>query len=216
MQDLFANLQPAQPSRQQLADGAVLLRRFALPSEPELLEAMADIIAIAPLRHMTTPGGFVMSVAMTNCGDYGWVSEPSGYRYSSTDPLSGLNWPSMPKSFLGLATSAAQAAGYADFIPDACLINRYEVGARLSLHQDKNERDLANPIVSVSLGIPAIFQFGGLKRNDPVQKFGLEHGDVAVWGGPSRLYYHGILALKQAEHPRLGPIRYNLTFRKAF
>lgn len=216
MQDLFANLQPAQPSRQQLADGAILLRRYALPSENELLEAMADIIAIAPLRHMTTPGGYVMSVAMTNCGDYGWVSEPSGYRYSPTDPLSGHNWPSMPKSFLRLATSAAQAAGYADFIPDACLINRYEVGTRLSLHQDKNEHDLANPIVSVSLGIPAVFQFGGLKRNDPVRKFGLEHGDVAVWGGPSRLYYHGILALKPAEHPRLGPIRYNLTFRKAF
>jgi alkylated DNA repair protein (DNA oxidative demethylase) len=164
---------------------------------------------------MVTPGGFVMSVAMTNCGAAGWVTDRSGYRYDALDPESGKPWPSMPASFLDLAVAAAKEAGYPDFVPDACLINRYEPGARLSLHQDKNERNFANPIVSVSLGLPATFQFGGQKRNDPVRKFALRHGDVAVWGGPSRLCYHGVPELKEGDHEIVGRMRLNLTFREA-
>ncbi len=156
-----------------------------------------------------------MSVAMTNCGQAGWVTDKSGYRYSPEDPESGNRWPIMPDAFRNLAENAAKQAGYAEFSPDACLINRYEPGAKLSLHQDKDERDFTNPIVSVSLGLPATFQFGGLKRSDPITKYPLQHGDVVVWGGPSRLYHHGILALKDGEHDKVGRVRLNLTFRKA-
>ena len=187
----------------------------ALPFETELLAALQTISARSPFRHMTTPGGFVMSVAMTNCGAAGWVTDRSGYRYDAIDPQMGQPWPPLPDCFRALAVSAATAAGYPRFVPDACLINRYEPGARLSLHQDKNERDLGAPIVSVSIGLPATFQFGGLKRNDPVRKFGLRHGDVAVWGGRSRLFYHGVTELKDGEHDKLGRMRINLTFRRA-
>jgi alkylated DNA repair protein (DNA oxidative demethylase) len=176
---------------------------------------LQTITAQSPFRHMTTPGGFVMSVAMTNCGAAGWVTDRSGYRYDAIDPQTGQPWPPLPDCFRALAVSAATAAGYPRFVPDACLINRYEPGARLSLHQDKNERDLDAPIVSVSLGLPATFQFGGLKRNDPVRKFGLRHGDVAIWGGPSRLFYHGVTELRDGEHDKLGRMRINLTFRRA-
>ncbi|WP_354044175.1 DNA oxidative demethylase AlkB [Devosia sp. UYZn731] len=213
--DLFHGFEPPAPRREDMAEGAVLLRGKALETEDELLGALAAIEEKAPFRHMVTPGGFVMSVAMTNCGEAGWVTDLSGYRYDRTDPLSGRCWPPMPAPFMSLAVEAATEAGYPDFRPDACLINRYEPGARLSLHQDKNERDFANPIVSVSLGLPAIFQFGGLKRTDPVRKYALHHGDVAVWGGPSRLFYHGIPALKEGVHPKAGAARINLTFRGA-
>lgn len=213
--DLFAGLEPAQPDREIIAAGAVLLRGEALALEAELLRDIDHIATQAPFRHMVTPGGFVMSVAMSNCGNAGWVSDRSGYRYDAIDPETGKPWPPMPRSFLQLATDAATKAGYTDFNPDACLINRYQPGARLSLHQDKNERDLTNPIVSVSLGLPATFQFGGLKRTDPVRKYALQHGDVVVWGGPSRLFYHGVLILKDGEHPKTGRIRFNLTFRGA-
>jgi alkylated DNA repair protein (DNA oxidative demethylase) len=121
----------------------------------------------------------------------------------------------MPPGFLALADEAATAAGFADFVPDACLINRYEPGTKLSLHQDKDEADYAHPIVSVSLGLPATFQFGGPKRADPVRKFTLDHGDVVVWGGPSRLFHHGVLTLKSGEHPLTGRRRFNLTLRRA-
>lgn len=200
---------------ERLGPGALVLRGFAaLPAE--LLAAeIQQIIAQAPFRHMETPGGFHMSVAMSNCGALGWVSDQSGYRYLAADPANALPWPPMPALFQQLAANAAAEAGFANFAPDACLINRYEVGARMSLHQDRDERDLTQPIVSVSLGLPAVFQFGGLKRSDPANRVTLTHGDVVVWGGVDRLRYHGVLALKAGEHPLLGACRLNLTFRKA-
>ena len=201
--------------REEIAPGAVLLRGRALVPEDEILAALDLVVAAAPFRQMTTPGGFVMSAAMTSCGTAGWVTDRAGYRYDRSDPETGRPWPVMPESFRRLAGEAAAEAGYADFVPDSCLVNRYRPGARLSLHQDKDERDFSRPIVSVSLGLPATFQFGGLKRADPVAKYRLQHGDVAVWGGPSRLFHHGVLALKEGEHPKLGRQRINLTFRAA-
>ena len=198
-----------------LAEGAVLLGGFALPMEAPLLAALDAVTAEAPFRHMVTPGGFTMSVAMTNCGAAGWVTDRRGYRYDAIDPESRRPWPAMPAAFDELARRAAEAAGFGGFAPDACLINQYEPGARLSLHQDKNERDIGAPIVSVSLGLPATFLFGGLKRSDPPRRVALRHGDVAVWGGPSRLAFHGILPLAEGEHPVLGRRRINLTFRQA-
>ena len=215
MDDLFGDMTATLPKRQELAAGAILLRGCALPHEGVVLAALQDIAAAAPFRRMNTPGGFQMSVAMTNCGDAGWVTDRSGYRYDANDPVSGNPWPAMPDVFRELAMSAAREGGYPDFVPDACLINRYEPGARMSLHQDKDERDFTNPIVSVSLGLPATFQFGGARRTDPVERIVLHHGDVVVWGGPSRLYYHGILTLKDGEHAQTGRARFNLTFRKA-
>lgn len=211
MRDLFDQLEPVEI----LAPGAVLLHGFALPDEEAILKSVAEVSAAAPFRHMVTPGGYRMSVAMTNCGQAGWVTDKSGYRYSAEDPETGKPWPAMPEVFRSLAENAARQARYAHFSPDVCLINRYEPGAKLSLHQDKDERDFTNPIVSVSLGLPATFQFGGLKRNDPITKYALHHGDVVVWGGPSRLFHHGILALKDGEHDKVGRVRLNLTFRKA-
>ena len=198
-----------------LAPGAVLLRGFARPFEDALIGALGDVVASAPLRHMITPGGFRMSVAMTNCGALGWVSRAAGYRYDALDPESGKAWPAMPPAFLKLAGDAAARARFAGFVPDACLVNRYEPGSRLTLHQDRNERDFAAPIVSVSLGLPAVFLFGGLKRSDRPLRVQLRHGDTVVWGGPARLRYHGVAALKTGEHERLGAQRINLTLRKA-
>jgi alkylated DNA repair protein (DNA oxidative demethylase) len=215
MSDLFGSLPPFHQSKEIMAEGALLLRGAALPFDKKLLAAIQDITATSPFRHMLTPGGYTMSVAMTNCGLVGWITDQTGYRYDRMDPETGNPWPSMPDCFLDLAVAAATKAGYRKFCPDACLINRYKPGARLSLHQDKNERDFANPIVSVSLGLPATFQFGGLRRNDPVRKFALKHGDVAVWGGPSRLCYHGVQELKDGHHDTLGRMRINLTFRGA-
>jgi alkylated DNA repair protein (DNA oxidative demethylase) len=198
-----------------LGPGAVVLRRFANPDEAALLDAVRQVIGQAPLRHMVTPGGFRMSVAMTNCGDLGWVTDHTGYRYDPIDPESGKRWPRMPEVFVRLASDAASRAGFAGFVPDACLVNRYEPGTRLSLHQDRNERDYGQPIVSVSLGIPAVFLFGGATRSQKSRRVPLEHGDVVVWGGPARLHYHGVLPLKEAEHPLTGACRFNLTFRRA-
>lgn len=210
--DLFAD---APPWQEPLAQGAVVLRRFAFATAPELLSTIAGVAAQSPFRQMVTPGGYTMSVAMTSCGKLGWTSSRSGYRYSATDPLTGKPWPGLPPAFRRLCDEAAKAAGYPDFTPDTCLINRYEPGAKLSLHQDKDEPNLRAPIVSVSLGLPAVFQWGGLKRNDPLKRLLLEHGDVVVWGGPSRLFYHGIQPLKPGHHPDAGGYRYNLTFRQA-
>ena len=198
-----------------MADGAVLLRGFAKPIEHDLVAALQAIMAQAPFRHMFTPGGHQMSVAMTNCGNAGWVTDRNGYRYDGVDPVSGQPWPAMPQVFLDLAERAAEEAGFAKFSPDACLINRYEPGARMSLHQDRDEQDFAAPIVSVSLGIPAIFLFGGLKRADKPRRFRLVHGDIVVWGGPSRLFFHGVAPLADGEHALIGRQRINLTFRKA-
>lgn len=199
-----------------LGPGAAVLRGRALPCGEALLGAIGDIAAAAPFRRMMTPGGFEMSVAMTNCGHGGWVTDRKGYRYTGEDPETGRPWPALPPIFLALAREAADAAGFAGFVPDACLINRYEPGARLSPHQDKDEADYGHPIVSVSLGLPATFQFGGLKRSDLMKKVALRHGDVVVWGGPSRLAHHGVLTLKSGEHPLTGRRRFNLTLRKAF
>ncbi len=212
--DLFERVS-TEPRIGTIATGAFLLGGFALPYETAIHDALKKVTAKAPFRHMVTPGGFRMSVAMTNCGTLGWITDRSGYRYDAIDPESGKKWPAMPDSFLTLAKDAAVEAGFEDFVPDACLINRYEPGARLSLHQDKNEVDYGAPIVSVSLGVPAVFLFGGLKRADKTQRVPVEHGDVIVWGGPARLRYHGVLALKDNHHPLLGRYRVNLTFRKA-
>ena len=209
--DLFGDMRLDPP----LPDGAMLLRGFALPLEAPLLAALQNVAEAAPFRRMVTPGGFTMSVAMTNCGTAGWVTDRPGYRYDAIDTESGRLWPAMPAAFDDIARKAAAAAGYGGFAPDACLINRYEPGARLSLHQDKNERNFAAPIVSVSLGLPATFLFGGLNRSDPARRIALRHGDVAVWGGPSRLAHHGILPLAHGEHRLLGRCRINLTFRQA-
>lgn len=202
-------------ARQELADRAVLLRGRALGSDISLLVAIEAIAAQSPFRRMVTPGGFQMSVAMTNCGRVGWVTDRTGYRYDPRDPDRDAPWPAMPDIFRNLAHAAAEDAGFEGFAPDACLINCYEPGARLSLHQDKDEQDYAHPVVSVSLGLPATFQFGGVKRSDRPMKVPLRHGDVVVWGGPSRLVYHGVLALKDGAHPLTGRRRFNLTFRKA-
>jgi DNA oxidative demethylase len=199
-----------------LAPGALVLRRFASAQASALLAGLGDVLASSPFRHMVTPGGFRMSVAMTNCGSWGWVSDRTGYRYADIDPETGRPWPSMPEAFRQLATEAATQAGFPGFAPDACLINRYVAGAKLSLHQDKDERELGAPIVSASLGIPAVFLFGGLRRADRPQRIPLGHGDVVVWGGPARLRYHGVLPLADAEHPLLGRERINLSFRNAF
>jgi DNA oxidative demethylase len=200
---------------ERLAPGAWLLRGFALGQVTAVLAAIEGIQAAAPFRHLVTPGGFRMSVAMTNCGNLGWVSDSGGYRYDACDPLSGQPWPSMPPVFLELAQAAARAAEFPEYVPDACLLNRYEPGARLTLHQDKDERDFDAPIVSVSLGLPAVFLFGGDARTDKHRRVPLQHGDVVVWGGPARLHHHGVLALKDGHHPILGSQRLNLTLRKA-
>lgn len=203
------------PQKDEILKDVVLLRGLVLPIEHEVLRGLDMVIGLAPLRHMLTPGGFAMSVATTSCGELGWVSDRKGYRYDALDPVSGKSWPAMPASFRQLAQQAASMAGFENFVPDACLINRYAPGAKMGLHQDKDERDFNQPIVSVSLGIPAVFQMGGFARSDKALKLPLYHGDVLVWGGESRLRYHGVLPVKAGNHPLLGMYRINLTFRKA-
>ncbi|HUQ50896.1 MAG TPA: DNA oxidative demethylase AlkB [Gammaproteobacteria bacterium] len=205
----------SQPEREELAPGACVLRGLALADEAELEGTLDAVAQQAPFRQMITPGGFRMSVAMTNCGPYGWVSDEHGYRYAALDPVTGRPWPALPPVLAALADRAAALAGYAGFAPDACLVNRYEPGARLTLHQDKDERDFSQPIVSVSLGVPATFLFGGAKRKERVARISLEHGDVVVFGGPSRLRYHGVSPLKPAHHPFAGQARINLTLRRS-
>ena len=212
MLDLFAEDSPWQ---EPLEEGAVILRRRARARSEELMALVEQVAAENPFRHRITPGGHRMSVAMTNCGDSGWTTDSRGYQYSEQDNLSGQRWPAMPPLFRQLAVTCAREAGFNGFNPDACLLNRYQPGAKLTLHQDKDERDLRQPIVSVSLGLPAIFLFGGFERGDGCQRVLLEHGDVVVWGGPSRLRYHGILPLKPGIHPLAGAFRFNLTFRRA-
>jgi alkylated DNA repair protein (DNA oxidative demethylase) len=201
--------------REAIGFRAYVLRGFALPYVEELLPALQALEECAVFRHMITPGGFAMSAAMTNCGRLGWTTDRRGYRYSEADPETGLPWPPMPDAFSRLAREAAAAADFFGFAPDACLVNRYLPGSRLSLHQDKNERDFEAPIVSISLGMPAIFLFGGHERTDKTMRVSLIHGDVVVWGGEDRLRYHGVVSLKNNPHPLLGGQRINLTFRKA-
>ena len=213
MWPLFAD---ESPSREPLEDGAVVLRAFALAQVMNLIEGVGQVAQAAPFRHLVTPGGHTMSVAMTNCGRVGWVSDRTGYRYDPIDPDSQKPWPAMPHEFIELAGRAAAEAGFNAYDPDACLINRYEPGTKLGLHQDRDEKDAWAPIVSVSLGVPAVFLWGGKRRSDPVRRMRLEHGDVVVWGGPARFIYHGVAPIKASEHPLTGSARINLTFRKVF
>lgn len=214
--DLFADQAPTTPGQtERIGEQSFVLRGFALPWLDRLLPALETVLQAAPFRQMVTPGGFTMSVALTSCGTLGWTTDRSGYRYTREDPQTGQPWPAMPALFRELAQAAAAAAHFEHFEPDACLINRYVPGARMSLHQDKNERDFSAPIVSMSLGLPAVFQFGGFERSDKSLRIPLFHGDIVVWGGVDRLRYHGVLPLKPGEHPRLGAQRINLTFRTA-
>ncbi len=213
--DLFAGVHDARSSQEPIAEGAALLRGFARSFEADLIAALRNIEAQAPFRHMVTPGGHQMSVAMTNCGSFGWVTDRTGYRYDPNDPDTGMPWPPMPPLLRVLAGQAAAEAGFDGFLPEVCLINRYVPGARMSLHQDRDEHDFSAPIVSVSLGLSAIFLFGGLQRSDKTRRFRLEHGDVVVWGGPARLVFHGVAPLADGEHALMGRQRINLTFRKA-
>jgi alkylated DNA repair protein (DNA oxidative demethylase) len=203
-------------SQEQLEEGAVLLRGFVNAEAPMLVDEVARIALGAPLRRMVTPGGYTMSVGMTNCGRLGWVSDRTGYRYTPIDPDTEARWPAMPAAFIDIAARAAAEAGFASYDPDACLINRYIGGAKLSLHQDRDEKDAWAPIVSVSLGLPAVFLWGGKRRSDPVRRLHLESGDIVVWGGPARFVYHGVAPLKEGQHPLTGVARINLTFRKVF
>ncbi len=203
--DLFGP--PARPPRVSLAPGAALLTGFALADADALVVDIAAIAAEAPFRHMTTPGGFTMSVAMTNCGELGWITDRAGYRYARIDPLTDRPWPAIPRRLLALAGAAADRVGFPGFTPDACLVNLYAPGARMTLHQDKNERDFTAPIVSVSLGLPATFLFGGDARSDRPQRVPLEHGDVVIWGGPSRLRFHGVLPVIGPADERASPMR---------
>ena len=213
MSSLYHHLAPGFVER--LGTGFAFLPRFAEHVAPELVDAVGAIAACAPFRRMETPGGRRMSVAMTNCGTCGWVSGRSGYRYATADPHTGAPWPAMPELFSRLAAEAAERAGFSCFDPDVCLINRYEAGSRLTLHRDSDELDFSAPIVSISLGLPALFQWGGHCRSDGRLQLELRHGDVLVWGGVDRLRYHGVLPLRDGEHPLLGRCRVNLTFRKA-
>ena len=215
MAPLFED-EPAPPIREQLEEGAVLLRGFATGRAAALIEEVARLAEAAPFRHLVTPGGYTMSVAMTNCGRVGWVSDRTGYRYDPVDADSGKPWPAMPEAFLTLAAAAAAEAGFLRYDPDACLINRYIAGAKLGLHQDRDEKDKWAPIVSVSLGLPAVFLWGGKSRSDAVRRLRVENGDVAVWGGPARFVYHGVAPLKDGHHPLTANSRLNLTFRKVF
>lgn len=204
--DLFGDTAPP---------GLTYLPGLALADEAALIGTALEVATAAPLRVMSTPGGKKMSVAMTNCGAAGWVSDERGYRYERRDPLTGRPWPAIPDPFLALAQAAAAKAGFSGFSPDACLINRYEPGAKMALHQDKDEADLTAPIVSVSLGLPAVFLWGGANRTDKPARLTLLSGDVVVWGGATRLNFHGISPLRPGSHPLLGAARLNLTFRRA-
>jgi DNA oxidative demethylase len=215
MTTLFEDLKESESLNEDLGPGTAILRDMAKDRDTEIMDALFSVAVRSPFRHMVTPGGFRMSVAMTNCGALGWVTDREGYRYASVDPETNTPWPAMPNVFMDLARHAATRAGYPSFVPDACLINRYEPGARLTLHQDKNENDFEEPIVSVSLGLPAVFLFGGLERSDKTVRVPVSHGDVLVWGGPARLRYHGVNPLKDGSHPLAGGYRFNLTFRKA-
>lgn len=212
---LFADEPAVALADETLAPGAAVFRGMAASRAGQLLAAVDEVASRSPFRHLVVPGGHTMSVAMTNCGEAGWVSDRSGYRYDPIDPENGQRWPAMPDVFLELAREAAARLGFAPYTPDVCLINRYAPGARLSLHQDRDEKGYVDPIVSISLGLPATFLWGGDKRADRPRRIHLVHGDVVVWGGPSRLRFHGVAPLKDGEHPLVGRKRINLTFRKA-
>jgi len=215
-QDLFDITDTQDAWQEPIGAGAAHLHGFAIDQAQTILQAVAAVQAQSPYRHLVTPGGHQMSVAMTNCGNLGWHSSPAtGYQYTQQDPLNQQPWPQLPAPLLTLAQTAAQQAGYPNFQPDACLINYYCIGSKMSLHQDKDEGDLSAPIVSVSLGLPATFLWGGLQRSARPEKRALRHGDVLVWGGPDRLRFHGVSPIKHGNHPLTGASRINITFRKA-
>jgi DNA oxidative demethylase len=214
MNDLFDTRGAAPGWSEPLGSGTTFFRGMIVNDAPAILEQIRQISEMAPLRNLVTPGGKKMSVAMSNCGALGWVSDHAGYRYQANDPLTQKPWPAMPALFLALAQRAAELAGYPGFQPNVCLINRYGIGARMGLHQDRDERDLTAPIVSFSLGLPAKFIWGGLQRTGPTRRFTVEHGDVLVWGGPDRLRFHGVAPLKPGHHPLTGELRFNITFRQ--
>lgn len=211
--DLFHEDQPGQ--RVAMGSQAFILPGFARPWLDQLLPSLQAIEQQAPFRQMTTKGGRRMSVQTTACGELGWVSSEHGYRYCPRDPNSGQSWPVMPDCLFELAQRAAAEAGFNHFHPDSCLINRYLPGARMGLHQDKDEKGLKDPIVSVSLGMSATFLFGGFKRSDRPARTLLNHGDVVVWGGVDRMRFHGVMPVGDMPHPGLGRQRINLTLRKA-
>lgn len=210
--DLFAT---SAPGIEALAADAVVLRAFALATADALWQHVLAVAARSPWRHMITPGGKPMAVETTNCGHLGWISDRRGYRYEAVDPLTGQAWPALPADIAQLAATASQAAGLPPLVPDACLINRYFAGVGMGLHQDRDEQDLSAPIVSVSLGLPARFRFGGPQRGGPTRSVLLHHGDVVAWGGISRLAFHAITPLRPGHHPLTGSCRVNLTLRKA-
>ncbi len=213
MQDLFTEQNRERP--EQLGPGSYLFRGYASAVAGPLIDHIQRIAEAAPFRRMKTPGGRQMSVAMTGCGAYSWITDASGYRYSAEDPETGKPWPAMPVLFMTLARDIAQRAGYEGFEPDVCLINRYPPGTRMGLHQDRDEQDFRWPVVSVSLGLPAVFLWGGLSRGGSPARLTLEHGDVLVWGGKDRLRYHGIAPVADGRWETTGHVRYNLTFRRA-
>jgi alkylated DNA repair protein (DNA oxidative demethylase) len=196
-----------------IAPDVTLLRGFAATAS--LRAAIGAIAAAAPFRHLTTPGGGRMSVAMTNCGAWGWHSDARGYRYVARDPDSDAPWPAMPPSFRVLAVEAAAAGGFDGFEPDCCLVNRYLVGAQMGAHRDFDELDLRHPIVSVSIGLPALFLWYGATRRGPALRVPLADGDVVVFGGSARAGYHGVRRLAAPEPGVAATVRYNLTFRRA-
>ena len=210
--DLFA---PPTPEPIAVGPDAWLLKGFAHAQADDLIAQIGQIEQQTAFRHQVTPGGHAMSSAQCSCGTYGWITDKRGYRYTTEDPLTDKPWPAMPASFRELAARAAAEVGFDGFDPQSCLINRYQTGAGMGLHQDKDEQDLAAPIVSVTLGAPITFLFGGLLRAEKPSRWLLEHGDVVVWGGVSRLYFHGVAPLgKRASHAATGAVRYNLTFRR--
>lgn len=194
---------------------AVLFPARAQHQDTDILSWIHAVEAVAPFRTMTTPRGLPMKAAITNAGTVGWVSDRHGYRYSAVDPMTGKPWPVLNDDVVNLVCQAAGDAGFPGFRPDVCLINRYDVGAGMGAHRDEDEQDFSAPIVSISLGLPARFFFGGLERTGPTVAVPLAHGDVLVWGGPDRLRYHGVRPLKPGSHPLTGSRRFNLTFRKA-
>lgn len=213
--DLFSDYRPNPASAQSVLPDAWLLRHYLAACEDELLLRLSEVLQSAPLQQMSLASGGKMSVQTSSCGEFGWISDQCGYRYSKLNPQTGTSWPEMPALFRRFAQEAAAEVGFGGFCPDSCLINCYPIGARMGLHQDRNERDLSQPIVSLSLGLPASFQFGGFARSGARTRVELGHGDLLVWGGQARMRFHGVLALKAGHHPRLGERRINLTFRKA-
>lgn len=210
MPDLFSN---NRPPIEEIYPDLFVLANF-VDTNP-LMVQVERITKVSPFRKMMTPNGHYTGVALTNCGDFGWTSDRNEYRYSSSDPLNNQPWLAIPESFKALAKNAAHVAGFKDFEPDACLINQYLIGTKLGSHQDKNEKDFSQPIVSVSIGLSAVFQIFGNQRAGQAINYRLYDGDVVVWGNSARLCYHGVRTLSAAELDPTCQQRINITFRKS-